>query len=162
MSVVDHPLRQTAELNSRIQAEFSELACWRATIDMGMIVFLDFGERMDLQSKNGPVTIGALRLLVHGESWVIERDGKPGPVSDQVLDDEDEASLESVFSGQRLHRIDWTADTCRLTFSDGIIMKIDRASEAPERDTLVEFRFPNGDFVDCMASGAIETERSDE
>ena len=162
MSVVDHPLRQTTELNGRIQAEFGEWACWRATIDMGMIVFLDFGERLNLLGKKGPVTIGALRLLVHSESWVVERDGAVGPVSDEVLDDEDEASLEIVFVGRRLHRLDWSANTCRLTFSEGVIMKIDRASEAPERDTLVEFRFANGDFVDCMANGAIETERSDE
>lgn len=161
MSVVDHPLRQTTELNGRIQAEFGELACWRATIDMGMIVFLDFGERLNLLGKKGPVTIGVLRLLVHGESWVVERDGKL-LVSDEVLEVEDEAPLEVAFVGRYLHRLDWSADTCRLTFSDDVIMKIDRASEAPERDTLVEFRFANGDFVDCMANGAIETERSDE
>lgn len=161
MSVVDHPLRHTAELNGRIQAEFGELVCWRATIDMGMIVFLDFGERLNLLGKKGPVTIGVLRLLVHGESWVVERDGKL-LVSDEVLEVEDEAPLEVAFVGRHLHRLDWSADFCRLTFSDDVVMKIDRASEAPERDTLVEFRFSNGDFVDCMANGAIETERSDE
>jgi len=161
VTVVDHPLRQTAVLNGRIQAEFGDLACWRATIDMGMIVFLDFGERLDLLSKKGPVTIGALRLLVHGESWIIERDGKV-VVTDEVLEIEDEAPLEAVFVGKNLHRLDWSTGACRLTFSDDVVMTIDRESEAPDRDSLVEFRFPNGDFIDCMANGAIETEGSDE
>ena len=162
MTVVDHPLRQTTEFNSRIQAEFSDLVCWRATLDMGIIVFLDFGERLNLLGKRGPVTIGATRVLIHSESWVIERGGKVALASDQALEDEDEEAIDRVFSGLRLQRFDWRAEGCQLLLSDDVVVKMDRHPEPSGRENLVEFRFSNGDFVDCMADGAIETERSEQ
>lgn len=161
MTVIDHPLRQTAELNSRIQAEFGELACWRATLDMGIIVFLDFGQRQNLLGRKGPVAIGALRVLIHGEEWVLERGGEEILLSDVVLDKEDEVALDRVFVGLSLLRVGWSADYCELTFSDDVVLKVDRASEAPDCDNIVEIRFSNGDCVDCMANGVIETEGSD-
>ena len=157
MTTIDHPRRQTAELNHRIAKEFCDVTCWRASIDIEMILVLDFGDRRALISKRGPVTIGWLRIFVHGEDWIAERNGKLAVASEDVLDGGDEDAVDPVFVGRQLSGIDWDRDLL-LKFSDGLVLRVGRESERPEHDNIVEFRFPNGDYVDCFASGSIETE----
>jgi hypothetical protein len=160
LTIVDHPARQTAELNSRIKEQLGDSACWRASVDMGMIVFLDFGERRTLIGKRGPVTIGWIRVLIHGDPWFAEIDGKIVLASEDVLDGGDESLVDPIFVGRGLLRVDWGVE-CLLTFSDGLVLRISRESARPEHDNIVELRFPNGDCVDCFASGSIETEAAD-
>jgi len=160
MTVVDHPGRQSAELNRRIEAEFGDMECWRASIDIEMILILDFGGRRALMGKRGPVAIGWLRILVHGEDWVAEPGGGSALASRDVLHGGDEGAIDPVFIGRRLNRIEWGSD-CSLRFSDGLVLRVGRESERPEHDNIVEFRFPNGDCVDCFANGSIETEAND-
>jgi hypothetical protein len=159
MSIVDHPARHFVQLNARIADEFGEHACWRATLDVGTITILEFGDRRTMLGKAGPVVWGWLRVFVHADAWIAEQDGRPTLSSDPVIENEDEPALDALFVGRRLLRVDLGA-RLSLTFSDNLVLHIDRSSEAPDRETLVEFRFPNGDYVDCYASGAIRTERS--
>jgi hypothetical protein len=157
LTIVDHPARQTAELNSRIKQEFGDVACWRASVDMEMIVVLDFGQRRTLTGKRGPVTIGWFRVLIHGDPWVAELDGKVVLGSEDVLHSGDESRVDPIFVGRQLLRVDWGAE-CLLTFSDCLVLRISRKNDRPEHDNIVELRFPNGDCVDCFANGTIGTE----
>ena len=159
MTVVEHPRRQTVELNRRIAEEFGDKECWRASVDIEMILILDFGDRLSLMGKRQPVTVGSLRILVHGEDWVAERGGRTVLASDDVLDGGDEAAVDPVFVGRKLNRFDWSREGT-LTFSDDLLLRIGREVERAEHNNIVEFRFPNGDCVDCFANGMIETEES--
>jgi hypothetical protein len=157
VTVVEHPRRQTVELNRRIAAEFGDKECWRASIDLEMILILEFGDTLSLTGKSGPITIGSLRILVHGEDWLAERKGRTQLASHDVLDGGDELAAAPVFVGRRLSRFDWSPEGT-LTFSDNLLLRIGREVERPECSNIVEFRFPNGDCVDCFANGNIATE----
>jgi len=158
LTVIDHPARQTFELNRRIKAEFGDHACWGAGLIFDSMLTLEFGGKHTLIGKRGPITIGDFRVLLDDVFWLAERDGKVVLTSEQP-GAEDINALNAVFVGHRLLRMEWGV-YCSLIFSDDLVLRCDLTDEYENGcEQIFEFRFPNGDCVDCFVDGVIETER---
>lgn len=155
MTVVEHPLKRIAELNLRIGAEVASWECWKAGLLWGTYLTLEFGPRRTLIGKDGPVAMGAFRMLLDDAAWWVERDG------DELLDCEDAEGdaanpvLDAAFVGRRLLNLEWQ-DHLIVKFTDGVKLVIEKSEEADSQ--LLELRFANGDCADIYSNGAIEIE----
>lgn len=159
MTVVDHPLKQIAELNHRIGTEVDTWECWKADLLWGAYLTLEFGPRRNLIGKDGPVAMGELRLLLDDAAWWVERGGKELLDCEDVLEGAAKSSLDEAFIGRRLLNLEWR-DNLVVKFSDDHILVIEQAEEAGSQ--LLELRFANGDCVDIYANGVVETESMSE
>jgi hypothetical protein len=120
---------------------------------------LDFGEKRTLLSARGPQDVGELVVSVEDVSWFVERAGRVVLTSDQIEAGRHDM-LDPIFLGRRLLKIDWGLH-CSLQFSEGVTVRCDRTNVYEnDGEQIVEIRFANNDYVDCFASGAIETERA--
>jgi hypothetical protein len=155
MTVVDHPLRQFAELNLRIDAEITAWPCWKTDLLWNAYLTLEFGPRQTLIGKDGPVAMGMFRMLLEEAPWWIERDGQEVLDGEDVLESLDRSVLDEIIIGKQLLRLDWR-EHLSAAFSEGITLNF----EQPEggREQLLELRFPNGDCADLYSDRAVEIE----
>lgn len=154
MTVVDHPLRHLAELNIRIAGEFGQSACWMADLLWDAYLTLEFGARNTLMGKNGLITLGESRMLLHDAAWSMTRNSKHLFDCKDLLDGSGR-NLVEVFVGKDVLRLQWR-EVLSVVFSGGIEMTFEKTENPDEQ--LLELRFANGDCVDVLANGSIETE----